>query len=295
MWLCEQVFPHDARLDYKIVVDGNWILDPLNDKTQWGGAGPNSELRMPGWVFPDETVVASGVNRGTLSDNKLIMSSSSNLGYQVQYKVYTPWNYEQLNSLKTIYVTDGHEYADQKLGAMVSVLDNLIHSGKIEPVIAVFIDPRNPSNLQQNRRMTEYAANSRFANFVADELVPVIDSNWKTNADPSTRGILGTSMGGWNSAWFGYYRSDVFRNIAIHSPAFNQAMIDSYSASPLLPVKIYMATGVIYDTQERARTMRDVLLSKSYSLLYKEVNQGHSWGSWRAIIDEPLIWFYGKE
>ncbi len=46
-------FPKDARLDYKILIDGtNWILDPENKFQQWSGVSggsPNSELRMPEW------------------------------------------------------------------------------------------------------------------------------------------------------------------------------------------------------------------------------------------------------
>jgi len=25
------------------------------------------------------------------------------------------------------------------------------------------------------------------------------------------------------------------------------------------------------------------------------VNEGHSWGNWRALIDEPLIYFFGTK
>jgi len=48
IWIAVQKFPPDARIDYKIVVDDKWILDPDNPSIQWSGMGPNSELRMPG-------------------------------------------------------------------------------------------------------------------------------------------------------------------------------------------------------------------------------------------------------
>jgi enterochelin esterase-like enzyme len=294
VWIAEQKFPGDARLDYKIVVNSNWILDPANSYTQMSGFGPNSELRMPDWVYPQETILPAGATRGTLSNNFTIVSSASNLNYTVQYKVYTPYGYNDLSDLPVIYVTDGHEYADDAKGSMILVLDNLIFSGQINPVIAVFIDPRNPTNLSQNRRMEEYRANSKFANFVADELVPVIDANYKTNTNADSRAILGTSLGGWNSAYFGFARNDKFHLIGIHSPAFDEAIIQNYSNAALMPLKIYMSTGVIYDTQNQARSMKTVMENKAYPLLYKEVNEGHSWGNWRALIDEPLIYFFGK-
>lgn len=112
----------------------------------------------------------------------MIHSQTQNLGYDVAYKVYLPHNYQDVNNLAVVYVTDGQEYSDDRLGAMVIVLDNLIFTNKIEPIIVVFIDPRDPSSPAINRRMSEYTANPRFANFVADELVPVIDSDYKTES-----------------------------------------------------------------------------------------------------------------
>lgn len=285
-------FPSDARLDYKLVINNNWVLDPANAYIQYSGFGPNSELRMPDWVFPKETERAEGVNRGTLGTNQLIQSSSDYLGYQLQYKVYLPFGYEALNNLPVIYVTDGHEYADDRLGAMVVVLDNLIHQGKISPVIAVFVDPRNPSNPSQNRRMEEYRANIRFAGFLADELVVQIDANYKTNPAAGKRAILGTSLGGWNSAFTGIRRPETFGLIGIHSPAFDQAIIQEYSNQPQAQLKIFMSTGLINDTQNQARGMRDIMQAKGYPLQYIEVNEGHSWGNWRALLEEPLVYFF---
>jgi len=293
VWILEKSFPSDARLDYKIVVDDSWILDPRNYYTQMSGYGPNSELRMPEWEYPQETILHEGVNRGTLSDN--IVLNSSNLSYQIQYKVYLPYNYENLTNLPVIYVTYGHEYSDDEKGAMVVVLDNLIYSSLIEPVVAVFIDPREPGNLGNNRRGDEYTGNINYTNFVADELVAEIDANYKTNSSAASRAILGTSLGGWNSAYFGYKRSDKFQLIGIHSPAFDNNIITNYQNTEKLPLKIYMSTGVINDTEDRARSMKTIFEQKGYNFQYKEVNEGHSWGNWRGLIDEPLIYFFSTK
>lgn len=294
VWMAEKVFPSDARLDYKIIVDGNWLLDPRNSFIQYSGFGPNSELRMPEWEYPMETILGEGVVRGQLSENFTIQSQAANLNYTVQYRVYTPAEYNVLSDLPVIYVTDGHEYSNEVMGSMLTVLDNLIFNETIQPIIAVFIDPRNPSNLSENRRGSQYTGNIKFANFVADELVPVIDAAYKTNSNPTARAILGTSLGGWNSAFFGLERSDVFQLIAIHSPAFSNDIIQSYFDSPLLPLKVFMSTGVIYDTEDQARAMKEVMDQKEYPILYKEVNEGHSWGNWRALIEEPLVYFFAN-
>ena len=69
LWILEKSFPADARLDYKIFRNGSWILDPANPLQMWGGFGPNSELRMPDYVFPQETVRQPSVPRGDLTAN----------------------------------------------------------------------------------------------------------------------------------------------------------------------------------------------------------------------------------
>lgn len=294
LWILEQTFPSDARLDYKIVLNGNtWILDPRNAFQQMSGFGPNSELRMPNYVFPPEVIRRPNVPQGAFSPNQLI--NSVHLGYAVQYRVYAPAGYDTLSNLPVVYVTDGHEYANDQMGSMLIVLDNLIHDGAIPPVMAVFIDPRNPSNLSQNRRMQELPINPQYLRFVKDELVPRIDSLYRTNPLPSARAILGTSLGGINSAYFGIAAPETFGLIAIQSPAFwyRPQILTMYQDSARRPIRISMTLGTFFDGQNEARQMRDILRSKAYQLYYREVPQGHSWGQWRGLIDEALIYFFG--
>ena len=290
IWVAFCRFPKDARLDYKVVVDGKWIMDPDNPYTQMSGMGNNSELHMPGWKFPYETQLAPDVIRGTLSDNSLIKSEK--LGYSVNYKVYTPYNYGKCESLPVIYVTDGHEYADQEKGAMVTILDNLIYSGEIKPVMAVFIDPREPGNEKNNRRMQEYICNQKFADFLGDELVPLIDKSFKTHNCPDDRVIIGTSLGGMNSAWVGAVRRDNFHLLGINSPAFNQTVLDRFGKLDWFPFRVYMTTGVIHDTQEQALKMKKILEDNKVEFEYREVNEGHSWGNWRALLPDMLRFFF---
>ncbi len=290
IWIAVHKFPIDARLDYKIVVDEKWILDPENPTVQMSGMGLNSELHMPGWKFPEDTELGKEVIRGTLSDNILVKSEK--LGYSVNYKVYTPYNYARCENLPVIYVTDGHEYADEEKGGMLNTLDNLIYREQIKPVIAVFIDPREPGNEKNNRRMAEYVCNQKFADFVGDELIPLIDQSYKTHACPDDRVILGTSLGGMNSAWFGAVRIKDFHLLGINSPAFNKEVIDRFDRLDWFPFRVYLTTGVINDTQKQALEMKEILEKNKVDFVYREVNEGHSWGNWRALLPDMLRWFF---
>jgi hypothetical protein len=39
--------------------------------------------------------------------------------------------------------------------------------------------------------------------------------------------------------------------------------------------------------------MRALFEAKGYPLQYIEVNEGHSWGNWRGLLAEPLMYFWG--
>lgn len=299
LWMLEKTFPTDARLDYKVVTDGsNWILDPANSLQVWSGlGGPNSELRMPTYSYPRETVRVPATPRGSLGPDVLI--SSARLGYGVNYRAYTPAGYADTNlqNLPVVYVTDGHEYAADYLGSMVVVLDNLIASGAIQPTLAVFIDPRDPSNPSNNRRGTEYTQNAKFLGFVADELVPAVDGAFRTRAAPPGRTILGTSLGGVNAAYFGAARSDVFQNIAVQSPAsfthFTPQTLNLYATQPLQDkLHIYLTAGTIGDGNA-GPALAAVLQAHGYHYTFKQVNEGHSWGNWRGLIGDILVTLVG--
>jgi enterochelin esterase family protein len=289
VWLREEVFPLDARLDYKIVRDGSWILDPENPRTQRSGFGDNSELRMPGYEPSPWVEVQDGVPQGTLTPGSL---ASTALGYTVNYEVYQPADAGGGTDLATIYVTDGHEYADPLMGSMVQVLDNMIAAGEIRPVIAVFIDPRVGG---VNLRAEQYVLNPLFAQFVAEELVPVIDAAYPTDPDRTARAILGTSLGGLNSAYFAIAQTDTWGLIAMQSPAFwagDAGILDLYEASPRLDVEMFLSWGTFFDFGPSTEDFRAILDAKGYDYTHVLTSEGHSWGQWRALLDDVLRAFW---
>jgi len=296
LWVAYATFPADARLEYRIVVnDKEGIPDPANPAQQWGGFGPNSVVAMPEYVYPQEVLPREDVLAGKLS--KPISFDSAELGYTVNVQVYTPAGYAALAGLPVIYVTDAHEYTDPRMGAMPIVLDNLIAASAVadeavEPLIAVFIDPRDPKT-DTNRRVDEFLGNPAYAAFIARELVPTIDRTYKTDPSPDRRAILGESYGGVNAAYCALTYPDVFHLVAMQSPAFvDDTIYQGYRSAERLPLKVFLGAGYPWDFD--ARTMRQILEEKGYDLCYLEVPEGHSWGQWRAQIDDLLLFFWAR-
>lgn len=285
----------NARLDYKIVDGGTWKLDPGNPRQAWGGFGPNSELAMPDYVYSDWVNVRASGNKGTLDANWTNIHSDS-LNYNVQYKVYLPYGYNASKQYPLIISTDGQEYSDPRLGALNIVVDNMAMDGLINPPVIVFVDPRNPSNTGENRRMTELNCNDKYLAFLTEELYPFIRNEYSVSDQANQHIILGTSMGGLNAAFCAVKRPDIFGLAAIQSPAFwyNNVITTLYQNSSNLNVKFYMDAGTVYDTSDEARAMHAIWESKGYTSSYSEYPEAHSWGSWRARADDWLLYFFKK-
>ena len=237
--------------------------------------------------------VARDLPKGELTRDIIIRSD--HLGYSLQYRVYIPSGHDELSNLPVMYVTDGQGYISN--GHMRTVLDQLIESGKIEPVLVVFVDARNPSNLKENRRNRQFFCNPNYISFFKDELIPQIDRTYNTLPDRSGRSIMGLSYGGLNSACFGLHAHDSFEGIVMQSPAMHpvSTIHQAYRDSVRLPIDIFLSSGDRRDNEDRTRMLRDIFREKGYPMHYVEVPYAHNWNNWRPLLDDVLEYFYGTE
>jgi len=289
-----------SRLDYKIVLDGKtWLLDPLNPHRQIGGYGANSEARMPDWVPSEWVTRRPDTRRGTFTGD--ISIASERLGYTVNYRVYTPPGLDaSATDLPTLYVTDGSDYWRDEMGSMVVILDNLYTAGRISPAVVVFIDPWDrEANLNRRDKELIPAAGGEcpFCDFVVKELIPTIDRKYPTNRSASGRAVLGTSLGGLHSTFMGLAHGDLFGAVLIQSPSFWPArwVIDQLATTDSYPAKVFLDIGLyerwyLKDAKKVAKRLREL----GVELKYLELPDGHSWGHWRAVLDDALIFLYGK-
>ncbi|HEX9655682.1 MAG TPA: alpha/beta hydrolase-fold protein [Bacteroidota bacterium] len=284
-WYYSDTFEPDARLDYKYVLNGStWILDPRNPRTVSGGFGPNSEIQMPAYLPAPEISFYPGIPHGSLSDT--VMYSPS-LGNSRTIRVYTPPFYSaSLDSFPVVVVHDGLEYVS--LASANNVLDYLSQEQRIVPVIAIFVPAVN--------RTEEYAGSqqNQFTSFIINELMPVIDQRYRTRRDPTQRALLGASNGGNISLWIGYTHPEHFGNIAAQSSNIQTSISSGFQSSSLLPLKLYLDLGT-YDIPQLIPLVRNfvpILQNKGYPFRYIEYHEGHSWGNWRAHIDNALEFFF---
>jgi enterochelin esterase-like enzyme len=284
-WYCTRSYERDARLDYKFVQNGsNWILDPRNPYTCSGGYGPNSELRMPAYVPAPEIAYYATIPHGTLRDTTF---HSAALNNNRTVRIYLPPNYDQTtDSFRVILVHDGLEYVS--LANMDRVLDYEIAHHRIQPVIGVFVPPVN--------RTEEYAGGqmNAFSDFLVNDVAVWISSRYRVLSGAQNHATLGASNGGNIALWLGVQHPDVFGCIAAQSSNVVSAISDRFAADPNLPLRLYLDLGT-YDIavlQPMVRSLVSTLYAHGYDYRYQEYHEGHSWGNWRAHIDNALEMFF---
>jgi len=285
LWYRRQVFEPDARLDYKLVVDDTlWLLDPRNPHTVRGGFGPNSELRMPKYKPPGELSPLPGMPQGTLSDTVVY---SPSLGEMRKVSVYLPAGHAPAAGPYALALFhDGDDYLN--LGSATRALDYLIACRQVPPLVAVFVPPK--------QRGREYAGDRKeaLAGFIVEELLPWLGGRYGVCEDPRLHATIGASNGGNISLWLGIRYPERFANIGAQSSFVEPAVAAAFAQGEKRPLRIYLDIGT-YDIPlliPLVQNLRRVLAEGGYQFCYREWHEGHSWGNWRAHLDEVLVWLF---
>ena len=251
------------------------------------------ELRMRFIAIMMLIISGSAFADGTLTP--FIRISSVAMGYDIQYRVYVPEGIQPGDQLPVMFITDGPSFIQN--GRMPNVLDRLIRLNRIEPVIVVFVDSRNPDNLFENRRNDEFFCNRYYLAFYIYDLIPAIEKSYPVQRTREGRSILGVSFGGLNAACFGLLGFDTFSGIAMQSPANHpvENLLPAYENEPTRPIKIFLSTGASRDNSADNRRFRKILKDKGYEMKYMQTDEGHNWDNWRPLIDDVLLFYYGKD
>jgi enterochelin esterase-like enzyme len=108
------------------------------------------------------------------------------------------------------------EYPDFPQEGFRQWVDNLIETGKMEPMIIVMPNAASEAGYGFSF-YTNSALNGNFEDFIVDDLVGYMDSHYNTISDPSGRAVVGHSQGGYAAFKLGLLHPDVFGTVASHS------------------------------------------------------------------------------
>jgi enterochelin esterase-like enzyme len=216
--------------------------------------------------------------------------TSASMPKPMRFIVYTPPCYADRTDLRypVLYLFHGAYYDETqwvRLGAP-STADRLISSGEVLPFIIVM--PFDPYPDQPH----EYGFDEAFI----QDLMPYIDSHYRTQPDRSHRAVGGLSRGSSWALHFGLLYPDLFGAIGMHSPIiFTQ---DGNVVEPWLntiPLEkmpaIYIDIDENDQDMDKARWLENLLTSQNIPHEW-HLNTGfHDEAYWSAHVEEYLRWY----
>lgn len=190
---------------YHLTIDGGVVNDP-GAKNYYGSVRWESGIEIP--AHDKDFYALKNVPHGNVQ--KILFHSPSTNTERVAY-VYTPAGYEKGNKkYPVLYLQHGwgeDETAWSNQGHANLIMDNLIAEGKCKPFIIVMT--YGMTNEVRWGRMGEFKWDG-FQTVLMDELVPYVDSHFRTIAKRDSRAMAGLSMGGMETRMATLARPEVF-------------------------------------------------------------------------------------
>lgn len=190
---------------YHLTIDGGVFNDP-GAKNYYGSCRWESGIEIP--AHDADFYAMKEVPHGNVQ--QVYFYSKSTNTHRRAF-VYTPPTYgKDKKKYPVLYLQHGwgeDETAWSNQGHANLIMDNLIAEGKIEPFIIVMT--YGMTNDVRFGHINQFTA-KEFETVLVDELIPYIDSNFRTLADKKHRAMAGLSMGGFETRLITLRRPEVF-------------------------------------------------------------------------------------
>lgn len=207
-----------------------------------------------------------------------------------EFRVYLPPCYDEKTNERypVLYLLHGQTYTDDqwlRLGA-VDVMDELILAGESIPFIIVFPDDR----------YWNLPPGAGFGQRLVEELIPYIDSTYRTRPDRDQRAIGGLSRGAGWALRLGLTHWNLFGAIGLHSLAVLQGDASEVAdwlgkIPPVSRPRVFMDVGD--NDQELEMASRVEAQFNRYGVLHEWhlYNGAHTEEYWRAHVEEYIRWY----
>jgi enterochelin esterase family protein len=291
--------------NYWMIVDGVIVVDPATNAFMGYGHMCNGfEIPDPDGSFYQIKDVPHG--------NVLIENYYSKVAKSWRHIfIYTPPEYEKNTSTRypVLYLQHGGGEDERvwiEMGRTNLILDNLIAEGKVKPFIVIMetsaVGPAMPMPPRTGTPVSDApvtgappaaapgaAPRPRFstesyANVMLNDMIPWVDSNFRTLADQAHRAMSGLSMGGMYTKSITLAHLDKFAYIGL----FSGGSIAPTEITDKSKVKlVFMSYGSREPGSNGVKNAADVLQQAGIkSASYVSPLTAHEWQSWRRSLRE---------
>ncbi len=323
----EQIFKMDVDVSvYNRVVFNNGQSQTMNASLSVASSGFFITTQTPKKAMGLGLYAYDETDYGKLTTVKLDFPACGKTGaYQKPIYIWTPKGYNPADTAKkypVIYLLDGQNQFEDDApynGGWGSdeVITSLMKNGG-EGVILVGIDNSKSRDNELTPDLGEVPADQltmgdfgvrtgeEFADFVANKVVPYINSNYNTSTKVEDNYVVGSSSGGLEAFYIGMEYMDIFGGIGAISPAFvlfEKPTWDTYLSkfdftdTEKLP-RIYFFNGggdsleqmLLTNAQAMPQWMQALGYPQDKMTFVYEESFSHNECAWRSMMPEIVSW-----
>lgn len=243
---------------------------------------------------PDDDEKNITVPAGTV--DKTIIMTSSVLAREMHLSIYLPPGYDTSEArYPVLFLLHGMwgNYLDWVNNGMAFIMNDAIYLEKAKPVIVIMPDGLDAFYCNNYNNGT-----LRYEDYMIDELIPWVDSHYRTKNNGKNRAIAGLSMGGYGCTFHAFKRPNLFSSAYSMSGALSmgssapdiQAIINAMSAEEILNLPEYtMECGtedaLVYNSNVQFDTF---LTGKNITHTFIKRSGSHDWIFWMACLPKAV-------
>ena len=293
-WMGTTAGPMDEGFHYyHLTIDGGVFNDP-GTENYYGSSRWESGIEIPAH---DEAFYAErDIPHGNVQQILFWSKSTNQLRKAF---VYTPAGYEKSKKkYPVLYLQHGwgeNEFAWHVQGHANLIMDNLIADGKIDPFIIVMTYGMTNEGFRPGAPRAAGARgmmDNGFETVLCDELIPYVDSHFRTIAKKDSRAMAGLSMGGMETHTITLARPEVFGWYGLLSGGtYNPKELEDAGLSPKLVKGIFVSCGS-KEGPDQIRSAAKALQEAGYNAKgYVSEGTAHEFLTWRRSLYEmaPML------
>lgn len=278
---------------YQLVIDGAAVPDPgsmfFYGASRWGSGVETPAKDQDFYALRD---VPHGQVRQHIYFSKITNAFR-------RCFVYTPPDYEKNPSLRypVLYLQHGggeDETGWSNQGKVNLIMDNLLAEGRAVPFLIVmdngsWTPPGQPRpRRQEGRPWPPPGWADTFEKVLLQEIIPMIDSEYRTRAEQPCRAMAGLSMGGMQTNVIAMRNLDVFSHLGIFSggtvgdpaTAHGGVMADAESFNKKVKL-IFESCGSKENPDVIRNHVEQLKAAGIHAVCYISPETAHEWQTWR--------------
>jgi len=294
MWMVTVGPLPPGKHSYVFVVDGLALVDPNNSALAVGREGIEANLiGVPdnGPLFDDER----NVPHGTVHMHWYY--SSVGLGHR-RFLVYTPPGYvterrTRYPILVLLHGSGSTETGWTAVGSANLIADNLLAERRMRPMLIVMPNGHNSASSEPDGSPAAHA--DRVEQDLLRDVIPLVESLYRSERRPEYRAIAGASMGGYQALAYGLRQTERFGNIGVfsagaHGVEGGRGGVDAVAAGKLKHIGLFwIGIGSRDPLPKDAQALDAILVQHKVPHQYNVTpDEGHTWLFWRRCLADFL-------